>query len=129
VEVGEEDQSLAQVRKLGGDGLLDLEQEVALGPDLVHGDDPRAHARVRVVRERAALAGSALDRDLVAALRQLERARRRERDAVLARLDLPGDAEAQSGAPIPAPRDAQGPAPRPAAYPRHGPARLPRSRR
>ena len=57
VEVGEQDEPLAQVPILGGDRLLDLQQELGLAPDLVDGRGARADGLVRRVRERAALPG------------------------------------------------------------------------
>ena len=65
----------------------------------------RADARVRIVGEGAADAGTLLDRHLVAVVDQLERARGRERDAVLVRLDLLGDADPHGGGSLPAQQD------------------------
>ena len=93
VEVGEEHEVLAQAPVLGLDRLLDLEQELRVGPHVVDRGDPRSDRLVRRVRKRAALSGAGLDGHLMAVLDQLERPRRRERDAVLVRLDLPGDAD------------------------------------
>ena len=53
---------------------------------------------VRLVGERAADTGARLDRDLVTGVDQLERARGRQRDAVLVGLDLLGDADPHGGA-------------------------------
>jgi hypothetical protein len=55
VQVGEERLVLAEAVVLLGDGLLDLEQQVGGGPDLVGGgEDPRAGGDVLVVRDRGA---------------------------------------------------------------------------
>src|SRR5439155_19681458 len=62
-------------------------------PHLVDRDDARADALVLRVGECAADAGALLDRDVVAAVEQLERAGRRERNAVLVRLDLLRDTD------------------------------------
>ena len=97
VQVREEDQPFAEPPVLGLDRLLDLEDEVGALPDLVDRDDARADALVVGVRERAADAGARLDRDLVAVVDQLERAGRRQRDAVLVGLDLLGDADPHAG--------------------------------
>ncbi len=94
VEVGEEDEPLAQPRVLGRDRLLHLEQQLGLAPDLV--DRRRSARRPRsycVVREGAARPRRRLDEHLVAALDELARAGRRQRDAVLVGLDLLGDAD------------------------------------
>ena len=60
-------------------------------------------ALVRVVRKGAADAGAALDDDLVPALHELARAGGRQRDPVLLRLDLLGDADAHGRGNLPAP--------------------------
>ena len=93
MQVREEDQALAQPPVLGLDRLLHLEHELGALPHLVDRDDPRADALVVGVGERAADAGALLDRDVVPAVDQLERAGGRQRDAVLVRLDLLGDAD------------------------------------
>ena len=102
VEVGEEGQALAQPRVLGRDRLLHLEQQLAALPDVVDRDDLRADALVGRVGERAARARAGLDRHLVAAVDQLERAGRRQRDPVLVGLDLLGDADPHGGGSLPA---------------------------
>ena len=93
VQVREEREALAQPRVLGGDRLLHLEQELRARPDVVDRDDRRAGPLVRLVPERAARAGAGLDEDVVPSLDELPRARRCERDPVLLRLDLAGDAD------------------------------------
>ena len=93
MQVREEHEPLAQARVLGRDRLLHLQQELRVLPDLVDRGDPRADRLVGGVGEGAAVAGAGLDDHLVAALDELERARGRQRDAVLVRLDLLGDAD------------------------------------
>ena len=88
VQVREERQPGPQPRIFGLDRLLHLEQELGAPPDVVDGDDRGAGPLVRVVRESAAHAGLGLDEHVVAALDELARPRRRQRDAVLLRLDL-----------------------------------------
>jgi alanine dehydrogenase len=55
----------------------------------------QAGAYVVAVREGAAVAGARLDDHLVTLLHELARLGRRQRDAVLVGLDLPGDADTQ----------------------------------
>ena len=57
------------------------------------GQDASALRDVLVVGDRGALARSGLDQHLMAVLDQLAHSGRRERDAVLVRLDLGGDAD------------------------------------
>jgi hypothetical protein len=88
VEVGEEGQPLAKPRILRLDRLLHLEQELGRCPDLLDVGEPRANGRVRLVGESRADARPMFDDHVVAALDELERAGRRQGDAVLLRLDL-----------------------------------------
>ena len=97
MEIREEDEPLAQARVLRLDRLLDLEEELRVGPHRLDGADLRAGALVVGVGERAPVAGGRLDEHVMAALDELARARRGERDAVLVGLDLFGDADPQSG--------------------------------
>ena len=85
----------------GRDRLLHLEQQLGALPDLVDRPGPRTHRGVRLVRKPGANARRLLDDHLVAALHELERARRRQRDAVLVGLDLFGDADPHGGGTIP----------------------------
>ena len=94
VQVGEEDEALAQPAVLGRDRLLHLQQQLRAAPDLVDRRDPGAVRLVVGVGELAPRAGAGLDDDLVAALDELARPGRRQRDAVLLGLDLLGDADA-----------------------------------
>src|SRR5207237_5259752 len=80
---------------LGLDRLFHLEEQLRLRPDLVDGDDARARAFVVRIGERAAVTGGRLDEHVVAALGELTRARGRQCDAVLVRLDLLRDTDAQ----------------------------------
>jgi hypothetical protein len=99
VEVGEEHEAFPQSAVLLLDRLLYLEQQLARLPDLVHRDDPGADCLIGVVWERAPLPRAGLDEHLVAALAELARAGRRQRDAVLVRLDFPGHADFHAGEP------------------------------
>src|SRR5699024_8701172 len=72
-----------------------LQEQLRLRPDVVDGRDARSRALVLGVRERASVTRCRLDDDIVAALHELARARRRQRDAVLVGLDLPGDSDPQ----------------------------------
>jgi len=77
------------------DRLLDLEQQVGVGPDVVGlGDDLRPGGHVVGVRDRGALACGVLDQDRVPGADQLRHPGRGERDPVLTVLDLSGDPDA-----------------------------------
>jgi hypothetical protein len=92
VEVGEQDLVATHPAVLGGDGLLDLEHQVGLGPDVVGGpDDVGAGGRVLVVEDGRAGASVLLHPDAVAGRHELLHARRRDGHAVLVVLDLPRD--------------------------------------
>ncbi len=93
VQVCEERQALTQPRVLRGDRLLDLQEQVGAGPDVVDRFDGRAGALVCLVGERAPAARARLDDDVVATLDELSRTRGRQRNPVLLRLDLLGDAD------------------------------------
>src|SRR5512133_607570 len=99
MQVGEEDEPLAKSCVLERDRLLDLEQELGLSPDVVHAGDARPGGLVRGVGEGTALARTGLDHDVVAALHELARARRRQRDAVFVGLDLLRDADLHGASP------------------------------
>ncbi len=74
-----------------GDRLLDLEQQLGLGPDLVGGvEDLGARGEELLVGDRRAQARTTLDDDVVPAAGELVDAGRRHRDAVLVVLDLTG---------------------------------------
>ena len=83
----------SKARILDRDRLLHLEQQIRARPDVVDGRDACADALVCVISEGASDPGTGLDDDLVSALRELARTGRRERDAVLLRLDLPRNAD------------------------------------
>jgi hypothetical protein len=94
VQVGEERLTRAQPGVLGGDGLLDLEQQLGLGPDLVgRGDDARTDARVGIVADARTDAGALLDQHLVPPSGQLVDAGQGDGDAVLVVLDFRGDSD------------------------------------
>ena len=94
MQVGEEDEALAQPAVLRRDRLLDLQQQLRALPDLVDRPDPGAVRHVVGVGELAAGSGTGLDDDLVAVLDELARPGRGQRDAILLGLDLLGDADA-----------------------------------
>ncbi len=82
VQVGEQRLALAQPRVLGLDRLLDLEQQVGLGPHLVGGVDHLGAGGLEVgVGDRRTVAGAGLDDHLVAAVGQLGDAGRGDGDA------------------------------------------------
>ncbi len=94
VEVGEEEQALAQPVVLLGDGLLDLHHHVGLAPHVVGGvEDAGALRDVLLVGDRRAEAGPLLDEDLVASPDQLVDADRGDADPELVVLDLGGDTD------------------------------------
>ena len=88
MQVREQDEAFPQAFVLGLDRLLHLQQELRFAPDLADVTDPRPSRLVRVVRKGTADARISFDQDLVPVLDELARARRRQRDAVLVRLDL-----------------------------------------
>ena len=94
VQVGEEDEALAQAAVLGRDRLLHLQQQLRTLPDLVDRADPGAVRLVVGVRELAAGSGTGLDDDFVAVLDELARPGGGQRDSILLGLDLLGDADA-----------------------------------
>src|SRR5439155_16699575 len=97
----EQDEPFAKTPVLGRDRLLHLEQELRIRPDLVDRCDLRSRPRVRIVRKRAALAGTRLDQDVMPALHELARARGCERDAVLVGLDLLDDPDPHGARTLP----------------------------
>src|SRR5439155_15354045 len=95
VQIREEDKPFAEPRILAHRRLLDLQQQLGLTPGVVDRDDARTRTHVVRVRECASLTCGRLDEHLVPALYELARTGRCERDAVLVRLDLPGDSDPQ----------------------------------
>ncbi len=93
VEIGEEDEALAQALVLPRDRLLHLQQQFRLAPGLVDRHDLSADRLVRRVREGAARSRARLDEHVVPLLDELAGPRRRQRDAVLVGLDLLCDAD------------------------------------
>jgi hypothetical protein len=74
--------------------LLDSEQQLRLGEDILGGGQDRRPLRlVFGVADRASLAGTPLDQYLMAVFGQLPGTERREGDAVLIVLDLGGYAD------------------------------------
>ena len=95
VQVGEERLALAHPAVLGLDGLLDLEQQIGLGPHLVGGvDDLRAGGLEVAVGDRRAVACAGLDEHVVTAAGQLGDTGRGDGDPVLVVLDLGRDSDA-----------------------------------
>jgi hypothetical protein len=102
VQVGEEHLPLAHPVVLLGDRLLDLEDQVAIGPDRVRvGQDGRARRGEVGVRDGGAETRLPLDEDLVTVAHQLVRARRGERHPVFAVLDLSGNSDLHGPTPFP----------------------------
>ena len=98
MEVGEEREPLAKPAVLARDRLLDLEQQLARGPHLLDRRDPRAHALVGRVGERAPGPGAVFDRRPRGRCWISSSAPGgRQRDAVLVRLDLLRDADPHGG--------------------------------
>ena len=94
VQVGEERVAGLEQRHLGRLRLLDLDDHVRRAEHGGRvGQDLRALGDVVGVGDGRALSGTGLDHDLVAVLDQLAHAGGRERDAVLVRLDLGGNAD------------------------------------
>ena len=93
VQVRVEDEALAEEAVLGGERLLHLHDHLG-APGVGRGrDDGRPLRHVLGVGDAAALAGARLDEHLVAARGEAAHAGRRHPHAVLARLDLLGDAD------------------------------------
>ncbi len=94
VEVGEEGLALAEPVVLLRDRLLDLQQQVGGGPDLIGGvQDDRARGDVLRVRDGGADTGIPLHVDLVAVTHQLMYAGGGDGHAEFVVLDLAGDAD------------------------------------
>lgn len=94
VEVGEERLVLAQPVVLLGDRLLDLQQQVGRGPDLVGGaEEGGTGGGVLVVGDGGAHSGAPLHDHLVAVPHQLVHPGRGDRHTELVVLDLAGDAD------------------------------------
>jgi hypothetical protein len=89
VEIGEEHLSRAKISVLGGNRLLDLEDQVRARPHALDGVERGPRRHILLVADAASDARPALDEHAVAGLAQLPRPRRRERHALLTRLDLP----------------------------------------
>jgi hypothetical protein len=93
VQIGEEDLPAAEPRILLFDRLLDLQDHLGGGPDLLDGREPRADLRVLVVAKAAARARVPLDGHPVAGLHQRVHPGRRGGDPLFPRLDLPRHAD------------------------------------
>src|SRR5205807_1992317 len=76
-----------------GLGLLHLEHERGVAPERVHVGEARAGPDVVLVADAAASARAGLDEHLVAPLAERPRPSRRQRDPLLAELDLARDAD------------------------------------
>jgi hypothetical protein len=120
VQVREEHLTAAHAVVLLLDRFLDLEDQVALGPDVVRVRQDRGPGGGElVIGDRGTEAGAGLDEHLVTVADELVHARRRDRHPVLVVLDLAGDAylhrhtssSPRRVAPLPpcAPRTAFGP--------------------
>ena len=94
MQVGEQCLTLAQAGVLGLDRLLDLQQQVRLGPHLVGAvDHLRAGALEVGVGDRRTVTRTGLNDHLVATVDQLGHAGRGDGDAELVVLDLGRDAD------------------------------------
>ncbi len=97
VEIGEHHLAGPQQRPLGRLRLLDLDDQLGLGPDLGGlGHDRRAGRLVLSVGDPTALPRPGLDQDRVARVAQLLDADREHRHSVLVRLDLLGHSDDHS---------------------------------
>ena len=98
VQVGEERLALAQSRVLGLDRLLDLQQQLRLGPHFVGGVDQLGTDPLEIgIGDRRTLAGAGLDEHLVATADQLGDTRGGDGDSVLVVLDFGRDSDAHDG--------------------------------
>ena len=94
MQVGEQHLPLAQSVILGGDGFLDLEQQIRLGPHFVGGGEDLCAGGLEVfVGERRPDTRTGLDHDLVATLDEFVHPGGADRDAVLVVLDLGGNSD------------------------------------
>ena len=94
MEVGEEDEALAEVAVLLFDGLLDLDDHVGEAPDVVSGaDDLGAGGLVVVVGEGGEGSGVVLDEDGVAGFDEGFDACGGDADAAFVVFDFLGDAD------------------------------------
>ena len=95
VQIGEQRLALAHAGVLGLDRLLDLQQQIGLGPHLVDAVDHLGAGALEVgVGDRGALARAGLNEHLVAAVDQLGHTGRGDGDSKLVVLDLGRDADA-----------------------------------
>ena len=95
MQVGEQRLALAHAAVLGLDRLLDLQQQVGLGPHLFGGVDHLGAGRLEIaIGDGRAVTGAGLDDHLVAATDQLGHAGRGDGDAELVVLDLGRDSDA-----------------------------------
>ena len=83
----------AQLRRLGGSGLLDAQDDVAGGVQLVGGHDRRPGVRERLVGDRGTGACACLDENLEPGRRQLAERFGHQGDAPFSGRGLPGDAD------------------------------------
>ena len=105
MEVGEEDLSLANLRILRGDRLLDLHDHLCRCPDLIRrGQDCCPGADVVGIRDRGTNASISLDHDLMAAAYELIDTCRGYRHPEFVVLDLLGDPDLHDFLLVPCPR-------------------------
>src|SRR5262245_14613467 len=88
MEIREEHLTVAESRDLGRQRLLHLQHQIGAPPHLVDRGEARADGGVLLVADTASRAGSLLDDDAMARLGEGAGAGRRQRDTLLARLDL-----------------------------------------
>ena len=101
MQVGEQHLVLAHPGVLLGDGLLDLADQIRLGPHVVgRSEDLRSRGDEVVIRDRRTGTGVLLHHDGMAADGELVHAGGRDGDAVLVVLDLARDPDSH-GQPFP----------------------------
>jgi hypothetical protein len=97
VQVGEQQQVLAQESVLAGHGLLDLHDHVGRAPHVSRGgQNARAGRLELLVGQRRAAPGACLDDDAVTLAHELLDTRGRDRHTVLLLLDLRRNTDAHA---------------------------------
>ncbi len=95
MQIGEQRLALAHAAVLGLDRLLDLQQQIGLGPHLVDAVDHLGAGPLEVgVGDRRAVACAGLNEHLVAAVDQFGHTGRGDGNSILVVLDLGRDADA-----------------------------------
>ena len=98
MQIGEQRLAVAHAVVFGLDRLLDLQQQLRLGPHLVGAADQLGAYPLEVgVGDRRTLTRAGLDDHLVAAVDQLGHTGRGDGDSILVVLDLGRDSDAHDG--------------------------------